>query len=48
MRDFSWKYFAKTGDVESYLLYRQAAEAAGAAAEEPAEEEPIVYDEEAR
>jgi len=23
MRDFSWKYFALTGDVESYLLYRE-------------------------
>jgi hypothetical protein len=22
MRDFSWKYFAMTGDVESYLLYK--------------------------
>jgi len=23
MRDFSWKYFALTGDVVSYLLYRE-------------------------
>ncbi len=23
MRDFSWKYFAKTGCVESYLLYKE-------------------------
>ncbi|MEK4249622.1 YqzL family protein [Paenibacillus sp. FSL W7-1287] len=23
MRDFSWKYFALTGDVESYLLYKE-------------------------
>ena len=22
MRDFSWKYFTMTGDVDSYLLYR--------------------------
>ncbi|BFH61434.1 MULTISPECIES: YqzL family protein [Paenibacillus] len=22
MRDFSWKYFAMTGDVDAYLLYR--------------------------
>jgi hypothetical protein len=22
MRDFSWKYFTMTGDVESYLLYK--------------------------
>lgn len=24
MRDFSWKVFAMTGDVESYLLYAEA------------------------
>ncbi|MEK4060157.1 MULTISPECIES: YqzL family protein [Paenibacillus] len=24
MRDFSWKYFAMTGDVDAYLLYREA------------------------
>jgi len=23
MKDFSWKYFALTGDVESYLLYKE-------------------------
>ncbi|MFK7693436.1 YqzL family protein [Paenibacillus sp. HJGM_3] len=23
MRDFSWKYFTLTGDVESYLLYKE-------------------------
>jgi len=23
MRDFSWKYFAMTGDVDAYLLYNQ-------------------------
>jgi len=23
MRDFSWKYFAMTGDVEAYMLYRE-------------------------
>lgn len=22
MREFSWKYFALTGDVESYLLFK--------------------------
>ncbi|WP_410514473.1 YqzL family protein [Paenibacillus sp. BR2-3] len=26
MRDFSWKYFAMTGDVDAYLLYKQAGE----------------------
>ncbi len=24
MRDFSWTYFAKTGDVDAYLLYKEA------------------------
>lgn len=23
MRDFSWNYFSMTGDVESYLLFKQ-------------------------
>lgn len=23
MRDFSWKYFTLTGDVESYMLYKE-------------------------
>ena len=23
MRDFSWKYFTLTGDVESYLLFKE-------------------------
>ncbi|MDP5273101.1 YqzL family protein [Chengkuizengella axinellae] len=23
MRDFSWKYFINTGDVDAYLLYKQ-------------------------
>lgn len=23
MRDFSWNYFALTGDVESFMLYRE-------------------------
>jgi len=25
MREFSWKYFTMTGDVDAYLLYRQIA-----------------------
>ncbi|WP_082865758.1 YqzL family protein [Paenibacillus crassostreae] len=25
MRDFSWKYFAMTGDVDAYLLFKEAA-----------------------
>ncbi len=23
MRDFSWKYFAITGDIDAYLLYKE-------------------------
>lgn len=23
MKDFSWTYFSKTGDVDAYLLYKQ-------------------------
>lgn len=23
MRDFSWKYFAITGDVDAYMLYKE-------------------------
>ena len=26
MRDFSWQVFAKTGYVDSYLLYRELSE----------------------
>ncbi|OXM86100.1 YqzL family protein [Paenibacillus rigui] len=26
MRDFSWKYFSMTGDVDAYLLYKQVSE----------------------
>lgn len=24
MRDFSWKYFSMTGDVDAYMLYKEA------------------------
>lgn len=24
MRDFSWKYFSMTGDVNAYMLYKEA------------------------
>jgi hypothetical protein len=30
MRDFSWRYFSMTGDVESFLLYKQMDQAAAA------------------
>jgi len=26
MKDFSWKYFSMTGDVDAYLLYKQVAD----------------------
>ncbi|MBW4838489.1 MAG: YqzL family protein [Paenibacillaceae bacterium] len=43
MRDFSWKYFAMTGDVDAYLLYKEATspyeEEAAAAEERIIEEE---------
>ncbi|SDT36742.1 YqzL-like protein [Paenibacillaceae bacterium GAS479] len=46
MRDFSWTYFAMTGDVESFLLYKEvnqlrmagSAEAAAAADDAGADE----------
>lgn len=43
MRDFSWKVFTMTGDVDAYLLYRQAGDGAAADAdyddEEPEDED---------
>ncbi|MGF7046106.1 hypothetical protein J2T13_000568 [Paenibacillus sp. DS2015] len=24
MRDFSWKYFVMTGDVDAYMLFKEA------------------------
>ncbi|RKN86952.1 YqzL family protein [Paenibacillus ginsengarvi] len=41
MRDFSWKYFTITGDVESYLLYKEMDQTA----EMPDEEENAAPDE---
>lgn len=29
MRDFSWQYFARTGDVDAYLLYKAAQKQSG-------------------
>ncbi|MDQ1912941.1 YqzL family protein [Paenibacillus sp. GD4] len=37
MRDFSWKYFSMTGDVDAYLLYKQITDQDD---EEPESEEP--------
>lgn len=44
MRDFSWKYFAMTGDVDAYLLYKES----GGITEIPetaADEEAVQYEE---
>jgi hypothetical protein len=41
MRDFSWKYFTMTGDVESYLLYKEFDYQTSV---RPEEEEDIVSD----
>ena len=38
MRDFSWKYFAMTGDLDAYLLYRDTAPAGFETAEDAAED----------
>ncbi|MFD1177793.1 YqzL family protein [Paenibacillus puldeungensis] len=43
MRDFSWKYFAMTGDVDAYLLYKEA----GGSSEEEAAAEELIMEEEA-
>ncbi len=43
MRDFSWRYFAITGDVDAYLLYNDVNK--GLAEREPAEE---IFEEEDR
>ncbi|MCA0754582.1 YqzL family protein [Paenibacillus sp. N4] len=42
MRDFSWKYFTLTGDVESFMLYKEMNQfgADNAASQAAAEEEP--------
>jgi hypothetical protein len=40
MRDFSWKYFTLTGDVEAFMLYKEMDQLAAARGEgeEDAEE----------
>lgn len=44
MRDFSWKYFAMTGDVDAYLLYKES-DGSTELASTTAEEEAVEYDE---
>jgi hypothetical protein len=45
MRDLSWNYFSKTGDVDAYLLYKQASEEqpsdTGFEEDEPTLEDPL-------
>lgn len=36
MRTFSWTYFAMTGDVEAFMLYKEIGEDASPEALEPA------------
>jgi hypothetical protein len=42
MRDFTWNYFSMTGDVDSYLLYKEIAEQR--AVEDDPEYEPLDED----
>lgn len=39
MRDFSWKYFTLTGDVEAFMLYKEMEEQASLADAAGSEEE---------
>ncbi|CAM2830779.1 YqzL family protein [Paenibacillus sediminis] len=45
MRDFSWKYFAMTGDVDAYLLYKLATDNENTAEQAAAAEEMNVDEE---
>ena len=38
MRDFSWRVFAQTGDIEAYLLYKEMDQLGTAAPAEPSTE----------
>ncbi|WP_106768351.1 YqzL family protein [Paenibacillus faecalis] len=44
MRDFSWKYFAMTGDVDAYLLYKES-DGTPELSITSEEEEPVEYEE---
>ncbi|MEJ8548005.1 YqzL family protein [Brevibacillus borstelensis] len=42
INEFSWSYFASTGDIHAYLLYREHLQSLGASEEapfDPAQEE---------
>ena len=38
MRDFSWRYFESTGEIDAYLLYKEHQNVCGGPACEAAEE----------
>lgn len=40
LRNFSWSYFASTGDIHAYLLYREHPESASSVEEELMESVP--------
>ncbi|MGD8189039.1 YqzL family protein [Brevibacillus ginsengisoli] len=40
LRNFSWSYFASTGDIHAYLLYREHSDSVGFLEEEPLESVP--------
>jgi hypothetical protein len=42
MRDFSWKYFSITGDVDAYLLYKEISDPTADEDEEEAPDESDV------
>ena len=44
MRDFSWKYFAMTGDVDAYLLYKASGDM-DMLADEASDREEAEYEE---
>lgn len=46
MRDFSWKYFAMTGDVDAYMLFKESDTALGQMAEDGASNEQLLVENE--
>lgn len=41
LRDFSWSYFASTGDIHAYLLFREHPDSVGFEGEELLESVPL-------
>ncbi|MCL6452446.1 MAG: YqzL family protein [Alicyclobacillus sp.] len=44
VREFSWRYFTMTGDIQAYLLYKRHEELLQAEPREEAEAEPVQPD----